>query len=177
MPRQSATTAPRPNGAKGSSRPGFTLVELAVAIALMATLLTIGYPSFADWLARKRVLAAAEVLQADMSEARFQAAQRGQTVYLGYRQDASSWCWTVATATPCDCSVPQACRIRAVPSSQHRGVALASTFPTHFTPDGQGEGAAELRSSRGHVLRVAVARLGRAYLCVPGGGDAQLPAC
>lgn len=157
-------------------RRGFTLVELAVAMALLATLLTIGYPHMADWVARKRVQSAAEALQADLSDARLLAAQRGQSMHVGFVA-GSEWCWAIASAAVCDCRVQQACRMKGARSGDHRGVMLAAASDASFSPEGLGQGSAELRSLRGHVLRVEVGTLGRSRVCQPGGGDPRYPAC
>jgi type IV fimbrial biogenesis protein FimT len=76
---------------------GFTLVEMAVVMAMLATLMTIAYPSLSDWLARKRVTAAAEALQADFTDARLLAAQRGHTLHVPVHSGgAGAWCWASA---------------------------------------------------------------------------------
>jgi type IV fimbrial biogenesis protein FimT len=157
-------------------RRGLTLVELAVAMALLATLLTAGYPHLADWIARKRVQSAAETLQADLSDARLLAAQRGQSMHLAFVA-GTEWCWAIATAATCDCRVQQACRLKGARAASHRGVWLAAASDASFTPEGLGQGSAELRSLRGHVLRVEVGTLGRSRICQPGGGDPRHPAC
>jgi prepilin-type N-terminal cleavage/methylation domain-containing protein len=168
-----------PAAARSGSRSGaraFTLVELAVVMAMLATLMTIAYPSFADWLAKRRVTAAAETLQADISEARLLSAQRGLPVHLNFADGAQA-CWAASLSSGCDCRIAQACRIQPRTLGGFRGVALVASEPTVFTPEGLGEGGAELRSARGHVLRVAVSRLGRSHICAPGGADPRYPAC
>lgn len=159
------------------NRWGFTLVELAVAMALAATLLTIAFPHLADWQARKRLQAAAELLQADLTEARLLAAQRGQTAHLSFGPTGEAWCWSVGLSERCDCRVQQACRLKVAEAAQHRGVWITSATDARFSPEGLGQGHAELRNARGHGLRVEVSPLGRSHVCVPGGGDPRYPAC
>lgn len=157
-------------------RLGFTLVELAVVMALVATLATLAYPSFADWMARHRVTAAAELLADDMANARLLAAQKGRAVHVTFA-DGSEPCWALAHEAGCDCRIAQACRVQARRLTDFRGVAWVASTPTVFTPEGLGEGGAELRSARGHLLRVQVSRLGRPSVCAPVAGDPRYPAC
>ena len=155
---------------------GLTLVELAVAIAILVTTATLAVPWLAEQAARQRVRAAAEALASDLQEARFAAAQRGATVHLTFAA-GPSWCWAQSTTPDCDCRVTQACRTRVVADSDHRGVQLVQATTARFAADGTGQGSAELRSARGHLLRVEVGALGRARLCSPGGADPRHPAC
>lgn len=161
---------------RGPARRGLTLVELAVVIGLLATVATIAIPSFADHLARHRLKAAGEALVIDLSEARWTAAQRGKAMHLNFASGAS-WCWSMAETAACDCRVPQACRIKAVGPAQWKGIELANAEDAHFEPEGTGGGRAELRSSRGHVLRVEVSPMGRARLCSPRGDMPGLAGC
>jgi type IV fimbrial biogenesis protein FimT len=155
---------------------GLTLVELAVAIALLALLATLGTPHFADLLAKHRLRGAGETLLADLSEARFAAAQRGQPIHVNFRT-GTPWCWAVANNANCDCQVPQSCRIKASTDKDHPGVSLTNTVDARFEPDGMGSGKAELHSNRGHQLRIEIGPTGRARLCSPGATDARYPAC
>ena len=61
---------------------GFTLVELMLVIVVLAILLAWGIPSFTDYIARKRIDAAATQLVASVQLARSQAITTGKTVSL-----------------------------------------------------------------------------------------------
>lgn len=165
---------PTPNDPLPTRRRGFTLVELAVALAMMATLATLAYPSLADWLARQRVQAAAEMLAGDLANARLLAAQKGQTVHLNV---ADGSCWALSTSPGCDCRVQQGCRLAARRLSEFRGVELLTSTPTALSPEGLGQGGAEFRSARGHLLRVQVHPLGRASICAPVASEPRYPVC
>ena len=155
---------------------GLTLVELAVVIAILVTTATLAVPWFGENLARQRLRAAGEALVSELQETRFAAAQRGTALHVTFAT-GPAWCWAQSSSPDCDCRVPQACRSHAVTGTDHRGVMLVQGATASFAPDGTGQGAAELRSARGHVLRVEVGSLGRARLCSPGGADPRIPAC
>jgi Tfp pilus assembly protein FimT len=147
---------------------GFTLVELAVTIALMVTLITLAGPTLGDVVARHRLRAAAEALAADLHEARFAAARQGRPVHVTFSGGPQA-CWAIADRPDCDCRVPQTCRIKAVALADHPGATLSATRTASFAADGTGRGSAELHSPSGHVLRVDVGPTGRPLLCVSGG--------
>ncbi len=155
---------------------GLTLIELAVVIALLVTLATLAIPSFADQLARHRARAAGEALLAELRETRYDAAQRQQTMHVSFAAGAD-WCWAVTQSAGCDCRVPQSCRVKAVGAAHFKGVELIAGDDARFEPAGTGSGHAELRSSRGHVLRVEVSPLGRSRLCAPGVAVAGVAGC
>jgi type IV fimbrial biogenesis protein FimT len=161
---------------RASRTRGLTLVELAVVIALLVTLATLAVPSVADHLARHRLKAAGQALVDEMSEARWNAAQRGQPVHINFAT-GPAWCWSLAAKPGCDCRVPQSCRQKAVGPAQWKGVELLNAEDAIFEPEGTGRGHAELGSTRGQRLRVQVSALGRARLCSPQGATAGLAAC
>ena len=155
---------------------GFTLIELAIALALLATLATLAVPGLADMLARHRVMSAAEQISADMSESRFIAAQRGVPMHLSFVTGAQA-CWSVSASPGCDCQFAQACQIKRGQASDLRGVQLVAAREARFEPGGQGQGMVELHSARGHQLRVEVGPMGRPRICAPQGGDPRHVPC
>lgn len=170
----SASRAPHPRlrrRARPSARAlalGFTLVELAVTIALMVTLITLTGPSLGDVVARHRLRSAAEALSADLHEARFAAARQGRAMHVTFATGPQA-CWAIADRPDCDCRVPQSCRVKAVSLADHPGATLASARTASFAADGTGRGSAELQSPSGHVLRVDVGATGRPLVCASGG--------
>jgi type IV fimbrial biogenesis protein FimT len=146
---------------------GLTLIEAMIALAVMALLLTLALPSFGDHLARQRLKAAAEMLAADLAEARFEAAQRGQPLYVGLR-GGSDWCYAASSASGCDCRVAQSCRLRVVAASDAPGLTLQAPPEIAFQPAGHGAPATVVwTSTRGHQVRVELSAMGRVRLCAP----------
>lgn len=60
--------------------PGFTLVELAVGLAVLAILLAAGIPSFAQWIRDAQIRNASESLQSGIQRARVEALRRNRPV-------------------------------------------------------------------------------------------------
>jgi prepilin-type N-terminal cleavage/methylation domain-containing protein len=165
---------------------GLTLVELMIAIAVLAVLATLALPSFEDHLARRRVEGLAQGLRADLDLARSEAVQRNEAVtlslgtncYVLHLATATGAC-TVSTATV----VPADARIRAV-MSESAAVGLgaldglaairfdATTGTADFTgadPPPQAGAVDVTATGRSFVLRVSTQRTGRTTLCVPAG--------
>lgn len=108
---------------------GFTLIELVVALAVLAILTVAALPSFSAMRQRASLREAAEQATAFWSSARFEAVKRNTLIKVGARKNADgTFCLGAATttnpsdSTPCDCSaaVPAAniCDIARFPTDQ-----------------------------------------------------------
>ncbi|MGL6109284.1 MAG: prepilin-type N-terminal cleavage/methylation domain-containing protein [Rubrivivax sp.] len=173
-------TQPRP-AATRQVRParGLTLLELLVALAVVAVLASLALPSFGAMLVRHRLKAAAENLAVDLAELRFQATQRGQALHLHYAT-GTSWCYALATVSGCDCHVAQNCQLKTVRAKDHPGVQLVEAQNVLFdaAPDTRvGSGSAVLQAADGAQLRVGLSRLGRPNVCAPGVAVPGYPHC
>jgi type IV fimbrial biogenesis protein FimT len=158
---------------------GLTLLELIVALAIVAVLATLALPSFGHMLARHRLKAAAENLAVDLAELRFEATRRGVPLHLHYVAGAQ-WCYALATASGCDCRVAQSCQIKTVRAGDHPGVQLLDAQDALFDaqPGTQvGSGQALLRGPDGTQLRVGLSPLGRPRVCAPAAAAQGYPAC
>jgi type IV fimbrial biogenesis protein FimT len=159
---------------------GLTLLELLVTLAIVAVMMTLALPSFGSMVARHRLKAAAEQLSADLGELRLMAAQRGQPLHLNL-QPGPQWCYALATASGCDCRVPQSCQLKTVRATHHPGVTLLAGGDMRV--DGrnvgplQDSGQALLQGSEGGQLRVSLTPLGRPKVCAPGGAVPGYPGC
>lgn len=156
---------------------GLTLVELAIALALVAILSTLALPSMGRQIERHRLRAAAEALAGDLADARFEAARRGQSLHLGLRTDAQ-WCWAVTPTPGCDCASAQACQLKRVRADDYRGVRLVAGAPMQFDADGRVAAPMSATLESGSErLRVEVGALGRARVCDPQGLQPRVPRC
>ncbi len=160
------------------SQRGLTLLELAITLAVLAVLGTLALPSMGARLQRQRLQFAAETWAADITDARFEAAQRGLTLYV-QASAGDAWCWAVATTPGCSCGQPQACQLRRVTVADHPGVRLVQGPDISLGPDGLtiSDGMATFESPGGQRVQVSVSPLGRPRLCAPTGAWPTMPAC
>jgi type IV fimbrial biogenesis protein FimT len=157
---------------------GLTLIELAIVLAVLAVLGTLAVPTFSNRLARERLAATAERLAADVSEARFEAARRGQPLYVRAALGSGA-CWAIATSPGCSCELPQACQVRRMPATASSGVRTVQAQDVRLEPGGTAAAAsaAVLESKAGESLRVDVLALGRTRICTAHGPATKYPPC
>ena len=157
---------------------GLTMIELAIALAVMAILGAIAVPSLGARLERQRLNTAAQTLAADVANARFEAARGGRPLHFSL-QGGAQWCWAVSADSACPCGAKQGCQLRNVSVAEFPAVQLAETHDVVLEPSGSSQAAtvATLESKRGDQLKVQVSALGRARVCAVKGTFPQLPAC
>jgi type IV fimbrial biogenesis protein FimT len=156
---------------------GLTLIELMLALAIVAVLATLAMPSFGSMLARHRLKAAAENLALDLAALRQQSAQRQQPMHL-YLQAGTQWCYALAVQAGCDCRVPQGCQLKTVRADDHPGVLLleGGSLLVDAQP-GAGSASVLLQGPDGSRVRVGLSRLGRPKVCSSGSVVAGYPGC
>ncbi len=148
---------------------GLTLIEMLVALALVAVLASLAVPSFGGMLARHRLKAAADHLAMDLAELRFEATRRGVALHL-QATPGRDWCYALATAPGCDCRVAQSCQLKTVSSREHPGITLLKAQDLHFEPTamaGAAQRSALLQANDGAQLLVGLSALGRPSVCAP----------
>ncbi|HLL18994.1 MAG TPA: GspH/FimT family pseudopilin [Rubrivivax sp.] len=157
---------------------GLTLIELVITLAVLAILSAVALPSIGASLDRHRLQASAHALAADIGEARFEAARRGQALHLQASAGAD-WCWSVSVNPDCPCGQAQTCQLQNVRAVDHPGVQIVSAQALRLDGAGvaQAGTAALLQSRRGDRLRVDVSALGRTRICSVSGSWPTLPPC
>ncbi|MDH4393622.1 MAG: GspH/FimT family pseudopilin [Aquabacterium sp.] len=164
--------------------PGFTLLELAIALAITAILAALSVPTFASMVARQRLHAAAEHLRADIALARQEAGRRAQPVHLVF-QPGSRWCYAIGTGPVGDClqavASPASGLIKVVRGADQPGVQLLLATPMTLEGRHGGsrhpEGMVRFASAEGQQLQVRLTALGHASVCAPAAAIAGTPAC
>jgi type IV fimbrial biogenesis protein FimT len=84
-----------PSGS-GSRRPcaaqaGFTLVEVMIAVAILAVIMAMAMPVFGDWLLNAQIRTASESLESGLQQARNEAVRRNTAVEFHLTDSASGW--------------------------------------------------------------------------------------
>jgi prepilin-type N-terminal cleavage/methylation domain-containing protein len=164
------------------SRKGFTLIELMVAIAILAILVTMAAPSFSSFIDKYRVKRAADTLSAFLINTKSEAIKRNTRVRAVFQSTGSSWCAGMTTADTCDCTAANSadsCEIdgaeRVVRGSDFKDILLtvsADESKFSFTPlrGAVNAGNAQVTSANGLQVRVVVKNTtGRIRLCSPSG--------
>lgn len=157
---------------------GLTLIELMVALAILAVLGAVAVPAMGKRLAQSRLVAAAEQMAADITEARYEAARQGRALHVVV-QPGTPWCWSVATDPGCPCGSRQTCELRHASEAHHPGVQLSEGRTMNLNPQGSAlmPSSTVLRGADGQRVRVELLALGRPRVCSEAGSVARLPAC
>ncbi|MBT5230749.1 MAG: prepilin-type N-terminal cleavage/methylation domain-containing protein [Methylococcales bacterium] len=110
---------------------GFTLLELIISMTIAAILMGIAIPALESFIQNKRLIGAAENVQAQLQHAQSEAIQIGQDVHVVFTDTSpSNWCVGLdvdnTPETPdCNCNTATNCGISA-PGSSNRLLFLRS---------------------------------------------------
>lgn len=159
---------------------GLTLIELMIGLGILAVLMSLAVPSFQTYLQRQRLKAAAQTLELDLKEARYEAARQGRPIHLSW--DAGpDWCYAIATRPGCDCHGTDSCALKRVRAADLRGLQLVQAQGLRFDP---ATGTADLvgvaavwQVRSGERLQVDVNAMGRPGSCMQDGKLPPLPSC
>jgi type IV fimbrial biogenesis protein FimT len=160
---------------------GITLIECVIALVILAALMSIALPSFADAMARARLRGAAEDLALGLGNARLESVRAGVGKVHVTVAPGSNWCWSVGPVAAVDCTNPPVgSTIHTVRGEAYPGITMSRGVSASF--DGRDTlaaagFAAEFVSSHGGALRVHVTPLGRASICAPQGRSLDYPRC
>lgn len=94
---------------KGRCIGGFTLIEILVAVAILAIVLTIAIPSLNSFFDAKRLTGAAEQIYSHLQQTRSEAIARSAPMYVNFLVDGSTtWRYGVSHRSACDITQPTA---------------------------------------------------------------------
>jgi type IV fimbrial biogenesis protein FimT len=166
MSRHTRTAAETPRRWRG-----LTLIELMIALAVLATLASLAVPEFGRQVSRWKLQAAAERLAADIQEARFEAASRGRPQHLDVHAGAQ-WCWSVSEVPDCSCESARYCQRERVQAPRSGGVQIERDVQLVISPLADllptGD-AVRLTNPQGDRLHVLLGPTGRPRICSPDG--------
>jgi len=160
---------------------GFSLLELMVAIMVLAILLTVGIPSYIQFREDNTLSSAGRALYGDILLARSESTKRNNENVKVLFFGGSDWCYRITDqkAAICD-SCTATCDIDG--DGQTRGGDAASYPKVQIKNIGYPGGELRMGSLRGSMLdgsillslgskeiKVTTNKLGRAYLCAPTG--------
>lgn len=177
---------------------GFTLIELMVAIAVLAILIAVAVPSFADFMEKARLRGGADALSSQFALARAEAMRADRNVTLAIKGEDDVWCsgarqheatgiLGLADASGnsvCDCSsTPAECMVAGnqsiVDAGSFAGVSLLDSDGIGFEFDRKTGALVDLTEktlklrSTSHPdrfgLDVVTTPMGHARTCIPAG--------
>ena len=108
MPIRAQTRRDPQKGKNGfSTVKGFTLIELMIAIGVVAIITSLALPSYRTIIEKRQVTSGAEQLAAFLSSAQMESVKRSDNISVSYsRTDVDTWCiGMVQGTTVCDCTV------------------------------------------------------------------------
>lgn len=158
---------------KRPSRRGFTLLEVAFVLAVLAIILAVAVPSYASHLARQRLRHVAELLELDLRRARTLSVDEGRDIYVSFAS-GRDWCWGLSRQSPCSCATgAPRCELGGMNAREHKGTLLQSGQGVRFQ-GGMGRALdwtrIGLSNDRNQQLRIDLNPLGRPQIC---GSDAR----
>lgn len=172
---------------------GFTLVELALTLALLGIAVAMAVPAMTQFIDRSRVRGAAEQLIADFRFGRSTAIHSRQykTVHISVGFSDNRWCYGLDYEEHCDCFLRQLtdkkrCLLRRRSGDDFPGIRISSArFSGRSETWFEGvrgtarAGHIELQGASGNSLQIKLSTLGRLRICSPQPGQwpAGYPAC
>ncbi|MCE4554855.1 pilus assembly FimT family protein [Roseateles cellulosilyticus] len=158
-------------------RRGFTLIEAAFTLAVIAIILAAAVPSYASYIARQRLRHVAELLEMDLRRARTSSVDERRNIHVTFNS-GPQWCWGVSRQAPCDCAtgLPR-CELGSVSFRDHKGTLLQSGQAITFEAGlGRAMGWTRIGLSNDHnqQLHIDLNPLGRPAIC---GADARKGSC
>lgn len=163
---------------------GVTLIELIVALTVLAIIVALALPSFRDFAERRAVLGLANGFVSAIGLAKEEAIKRDQEIRLDFNEFGDGVCVGVslASAAACDCS-SSTCPLGAYPTEQRelRMVSLVGTpdfgGDTAFSIDPKtgmlsdmddNEGSVEFQTPLGYGITIEMNAMVRPRMCSSG---------
>jgi type IV fimbrial biogenesis protein FimT len=108
---------------------GFTIIEIMISLTVLAVLITLGAPGFADWIQAQRIRSSAEAITNGMQVARGEAIRQNLAVSLGLEPPTTAWTVCPSTVSPCDSTTPAGSFIQNKSAQEGSGSTNVSATP------------------------------------------------
>jgi type IV fimbrial biogenesis protein FimT len=94
---------------------GFTLLEMLIAMTILAIIISVGVPSLSGFSANQRLIGAAEQVYSHLQQARSEAVSRNTLVYVNFAVDGTaSWEYGMSSVNSlCDLTITTASGVNA----------------------------------------------------------------
>lgn len=160
---------------------GFSLIELLVAIAVLAIITTLAFPAFQATRDGARVRAATEAVYSHLQFARSESVKQNRDLFVSVTAGAS-WCVGLSNATGCACGTAGSCQYgpaaalaeNNIRAADFVGVSLATTQAEMQIDNRRGGTATSttltLTGGSSKEGRVTISPLGRVSICGNVGG-------
>jgi type IV fimbrial biogenesis protein FimT len=166
--------------------PGWTLVELAAVLALVAILAALALPSFSSMLMRRHLEGIAAQVSADLQYLRSEAVARNATVHMAFQATAAGSCYVIHTGASGDCRCtgtqpPQCAASTAAAATAIRHAGFGADSPVQVQANVAAlridprlgtvspTGTVRVVAADGGAVHHIVSILGRVRTCSPGG--------
>lgn len=172
-------------------QPGFTLIEVIVALLIFGILAIMITPAFTQYVTQYRLTSAAEGYYDDVNLARSRAIEQTTGVVLSI-QTGSSWCYGLTVNTNCNCNSGANCELGRVTSADYPNTSLSvdSGFLTQSSPTSKTTTFDNTRgvpsaigtitisaTGAGQSLTVSIGTLGTPKICSASATVGGYPAC
>ena len=161
---------------------GFTLLELMIAIAILAIVTTVAIPAMQNAAEKRNTISAAEQLYSQLQLARSESVARTETLFMNI-SNGSDWAMGFSDDQNCDptdnspaCTLPDLDGANAITHrvtfNDHNNVSLSSTSnQITFSPQRGTASSATItitsQGDYGYIMNVNVGVLGQISICSP----------
>lgn len=116
-------------------RNGFSLIEMLIAIAVVAIIIAIGLPSFKAMFDANKLKGGSDALYFMLSLAKTESIKRNANIYLTVKS-GDNWCVGITTdvGLACDCNTKGSCDVASVSTQDFTSLTLTSAIPTSASP-------------------------------------------
>ncbi|HUL91487.1 MAG TPA: GspH/FimT family pseudopilin [Burkholderiales bacterium] len=108
---------------------GFTIIEIMISLTVLAVLIALGAPGFADWIQAQRIRTSADAITNGLQVARGEAIRQNLAVSLGLQPPTTGWTVCLSTVIPCDSTTLAANIIQSKSPAEGSGSTSVSGVP------------------------------------------------